>query len=251
MEQTELINDSEIMEEERERRIEGDKPLVVDKKEAQLIKVENNAMAPKDHTQVSRVAQQYLQSGALPDCFKNTAQVITGMQLAAEKGQDPLSSLMNTAIIGGKFTYHSDKPLQMVIESGHLAGMKEKQFDKDYNLICIENKNLDAKAEYATCWVKRDNNIERECYFTMNMAKEAGLIPCNSLKPWAKYPKRMLQMRARSLALKDVFPDALEGVKIAEYDFHEMPGKETQKTREVNNSIEEIQFDVKEENDKV
>jgi hypothetical protein len=35
----------------------------------------------------------------------------------------------------------------------------------------------------------------------------------------------MYQMRARSQALKDVFPDVLSGVSIAEYDYNVLPEK--------------------------
>jgi hypothetical protein len=34
--------------------------------------------------------------------------------------------------------------------------------------------------------------------------------------PWTTYPDRMLQMRARGFAIRDVFPDALRGVITAE-----------------------------------
>src|SRR5690606_39168844 len=34
--------------------------------------------------------------------------------------------------------------------------------------------------------------------------------------PWTQYPKRMRQMRARAFALRDVFPDVLRGMPIAE-----------------------------------
>ena len=34
--------------------------------------------------------------------------------------------------------------------------------------------------------------------------------------PWQQYPKRMRQMRARAFALRDVFPDVLRGLPVAE-----------------------------------
>jgi hypothetical protein len=41
---------------------------------------------------------------------------------------------------------------------------------------------------------------------------------------WAAYGRRMMQMRAIGLAIKNVFPGALEGVQILEYDLDTMPG---------------------------
>ena len=50
--------------------------------------------------------------------------------------------------------------------------------------------------------------------FSQEDAKRANLW--GKAGPWTAYPKRMLQMRARSFALRDSFPDALKGVGISE-----------------------------------
>ena len=51
-------------------------------------------------------------------------------------------------------------------------------------------------------------------------AKTAGLI--GKQGPWTQYPKRMRQMRARAFALRDVFPDVLRGMPVAE-ELQDMP----------------------------
>ena len=48
----------------------------------------------------------------------------------------------------------------------------------------------------------------------MEDAQKAGLQGKSG--PWSQYPKRMRQMRARAFALRDVFPDVLRGMPIAE-----------------------------------
>jgi hypothetical protein len=48
----------------------------------------------------------------------------------------------------------------------------------------------------------------------MDDAKAAGLL--GKQGPWSQYPKRMRQMRARGFALRDVFPDVLKGMPVAE-----------------------------------
>ena len=45
-------------------------------------------------------------------------------------------------------------------------------------------------------------------------ANRAGLL--NRSGPWKSYPDRMLKMRARGFALRDVFADALGGMISAE-----------------------------------
>jgi hypothetical protein len=48
----------------------------------------------------------------------------------------------------------------------------------------------------------------------MDDAKAAGLM--GKQGPWTNYPKRMRQMRARGFAVRDVFPDVLKGIPVAE-----------------------------------
>jgi hypothetical protein len=56
--------------------------------------------------------------------------------------------------------------------------------------------------------------------FSVADAKKASLW--GKAGPWSNYPKRMLQMRARSWALRDAFPDVLRGIGIKE-EQHDIP----------------------------
>lgn len=66
----------------------------------------------------------------------------------------------------------------------------------------------------ATCRVKRRGEPEQERSFSKDDAKAAGLL--GKQGPWSQYPKRMMQMRARAFAIRDVFPDVLRGLAVAE-----------------------------------
>jgi len=63
--------------------------------------------------------------------------------------------------------------------------------------------------------VRRSNGVEETIIreFSWGDAKHAGLTNSNV---WGKYPKRMLQMRARGFALRDGFPDVLAGIAVYE-----------------------------------
>ena len=74
--------------------------------------------------------------------------------------------------------------------------------------------------EGCTCTIKRKGEEPVARTFTMADAQKAGLA--NKQGPWTQYPKRMMQMRARAYALRDVFPDVLRGVEIAE-EARDMP----------------------------
>jgi hypothetical protein len=65
----------------------------------------------------------------------------------------------------------------------------------------------------ATCLVKRIGKKEQMATFSLEDARTAKLLGKDN---WIKYPKRMLQMRARAFALRDVFPDVLQGLGCTE-----------------------------------
>jgi hypothetical protein len=71
-----------------------------------------------------------------------------------------------------------------------------------------------AEGNTATCVVKRRDRSAVVRTFSEADAKKAGLWGKSG--PWQQYPARMLQMRARSWALRDAFPDALRGLGIRE-----------------------------------
>jgi hypothetical protein len=77
------------------------------------------------------------------------------------------------------------------------------------------------------CEVCRKGEKPQRREFTVAQAKQAGLW--GKAGPWQAYADRMLQLRARGFALRDVFPDVLRGLVTAEEagDYqHAEPAKE-------------------------
>ena len=66
----------------------------------------------------------------------------------------------------------------------------------------------------SACTVKRRGEAEQSRTFSDDDAAKAGLK--GKAGPWTQDPKRMRQMRARAFALRDVFPDVLRGLPVAE-----------------------------------
>jgi hypothetical protein len=75
-----------------------------------------------------------------------------------------------------------------------------KPYDDDYTAHCRVGRR------------GRKDPVVRS--FSIAQAKRARLLGKDS--PWQTFPDRMLQMRARSFALRDTFPDVLRGVLAAE-----------------------------------
>lgn len=206
--------DTEIFEE-----VEETKAVVETKPEEKAVSPiafdQAGMMAPKDSAEEWRVAGLFLNSGALPKQFKNVPQVIMALQFLKQHKLPTLVAIRQTTIINGNLSIWGELPLGLVNRSGLNEFFDEYLFDKDYNKICVTNKNLDAEVFGAVCVAKRKGFSATERTFTVDDAKKAGLW---SKDIWKLYPKRMLQMRARSVALKDAFPDVLSGIGINEYD---------------------------------
>lgn len=141
-------------------------------------------------------------SGLAPKGIEKPEQILIAIQSGAELGIPPMRSLQSFCVINGAARLYGDTPLALVKQSGKLEYIKE----------WIEGEKEDM---IAYCEVKRKEEPEPvKRWFSVEDAQTAGLW--KKPGPWQNYPKRMLQMRARSLALRDVFPDCFGGVTIAE-----------------------------------
>lgn len=178
-------------------------------------------IVPKNIDEAYRYSVAIAKSGLAPKHFDTAEKIMVAMQLAQELKLPPLTALKSMYVVNGTPALFGDLPLSLVRQSGLLEYIAEDQYDENDNLICIENKNLEAACKFASCKVKRKNEPEVTRVFTWLEAQSAGLDKGYENKPkatWKNYRKRMLQMRARSWALKDVFADVLMGIAIKEYD---------------------------------
>jgi len=181
------------------------------------IALDHGLMVPKTATELWRTADLMLKSGSLPQQYKTVPQVIVGMQILRQLNLPDVACLRLLAIINGSFNLWGDAPKGLAMRSGQVEDFDEWWFDPDYNRISIENKNLKAPIFGAACLLRRVKvKTDTVRSFTVDDATQAGLWGKSG--PWKTYTKRMLQLRARSWALKDMFPDMLLGIGIAEYD---------------------------------
>jgi hypothetical protein len=167
-----------------------------------------------------QIAKAAIAGEMVPKTYKTPEQVMLGMEYALELGLKPLTALRNIAVINGTPSLWGDLPLSLVMRSGLLEQLEEKILDENLVEISLENKNLGISPYAALCRVKRKGGLSGEKFFTLDDAKRAGLT---GKGPWLQYTRRMLQMRARSQALKDLFGDVLSGIAITEYDYNLLP----------------------------
>lgn len=164
------------------------------------------SLVPTTLKEAMGYAELMASSELVPAQFRGKkADVLIAVQMGAELGVPPLQALQSIAVINGRPTIWGDLGLALVEASGQLEFIKE---------------DLDEEKLMAVCIVKRKgkpNEVRRT--FSKKDAERAGLWDHPKKDPWRKYPKRMLQMRARWLALRDVFADVLKGVAGREEDF--------------------------------
>ena len=170
-------------------------------------------LVPTNFDQYWLLASSMARTEMVPTIYQGKPDAcFIAMQLGAEVGLSPMSSVQNIAVINGIPSIWGDAQLALVKNSGLLKDMEET----------ITGSGNNIKAE---CMVLREGDVRpitRE--FTIEDAKTAGLAGKDN---WKKYPKRMVQMRARAWALRDAFPDILRGLGLSREEVIDMkPGED-------------------------
>jgi hypothetical protein len=156
------------------------------------------SLAPQDLAQAISFADMMAKSNIIPKDFQNNpGNILVAVQWGMELGLQPMQAMQNIAVINGRPSLWGDAVIGLVRSSPLCEYVIEEEIDGK-----------------AVCRVKRRGEDEQVRIFTPEDAKKAGLQ--GKAGPWTQYPKRMMQMRARSWALRDVFPDVLRGMPIAE-----------------------------------
>lgn len=155
-------------------------------------------MAPRTFDDAWRMAEILAASDLVPKDFKGKPEnCLIAMQWGAEVGLKALQSLQGIAVINGRPAMWGDSLIALARNSPLCEYVVESD-----------------DGHTATCKVKRRGEPEQSRTFSMDDAKRAGLA--GKQGPWVQYPARMRQLRARAFALRDVFPDVLRGLPVAE-----------------------------------
>jgi len=156
-----------------------------------------------------KYAEYIADSELVPKDYRGKpANVLLAMQWGSELGMSNLQALQNIAVINGRPSIWGDMIPALVKAHPSYEWMTEK-FEEDST----------GKVVAAICIGKRRGHPEpEERKFTLADAKQAGLLNDQTKfdAVWKKYTKRMLQVRARAWLARDLWPDALRGLNVAE-----------------------------------
>lgn len=160
--------------------------------------------APTNLDELARFASMIAKSGFAPRDLQHPAQIAAVIQTAMELGVPPMTGLRSITMIQGRPMIWGDLPLALARRSGFFdeAAFSETTTGEGETLSC-------------SCTVRRLPNGQLVTrVWDVKRAKTAGLW--GKRGPWQEYPERMLQLRARAVALRDTFSDALMGISVRE-----------------------------------
>ena len=176
---------------------------------SELIVKNNFSLAPKDLDEAMRFSKMICESSFCPAAFKGKdGDVLVAVQMGGEIGLQPMQALQNIAVINGRPCVWGDALPALAKAHPSFISMDE---------------SFDESTMTATCKVKRKGEPEQTVTFSKADAETAKLW--DKQGPWQTYPKRMLAMRARGWAIRNVFPDALKGLAVAE-EVRDIPPKD-------------------------
>ena len=157
------------------------------------------SLDPKTMQEAMQLSEMLASSNLVPKSYQNKpADVLVACTWGAEIGLKPLQSLQNIAVINNIPAVWGDAVVALVRASG---------------LCEYINQDWDEATKTATCSVKRKGEPEQVRTFSYEDANIAGHLGKDTYK---KNLRRMLSIRARAFALRDVFADVLKGLKVAE-----------------------------------
>lgn len=162
-----------------------------------------SAIVPTGFMEVVQMAEVFAKSEMVPTSYRQKPQnIVVAIMYGMEVGLPPLATLQNVAVVNGRPTLYGDGQLAVCQSKGQLEEIEET--------VTGEGDKMEAK-----CRVRR-RGITPDTIRTFSAAdaKKAGLL--GKAGPWTQYPKRMLQMRARSFTLRDAFADHLLGISAEE-----------------------------------
>lgn len=155
-------------------------------------------LTPRNLAEAMEFSKIIASSDMVPKTYINKpGNVMVAVQMGAELGLKPMQALQGIAVINGNPGIWGDAMWALILSHPEY----EDSTEEGTNTQC-------------TIMLKRRGQSKRVVTYTMEDAKKAGLA--TKAGPWQTAPKRMMQLRARAFACRDLFADALKGIKSVE-----------------------------------
>jgi hypothetical protein len=199
---------------------EEEKQLSV-KQDKVAISMDERGIQLRSMDEMGRFCQAVARSGLAPKGLQTPEAIMVAVQHGLEVGLKPMQALQGIAVINGRPSLFGDAAMAVVTGHPDCEGIEESMEGEGENMV-------------ATCTVRRKGRLPIQRTFSVAEAKHAKLW--GKAGPWTDYPKRMLQMRARSWAMRDSFADALKGIGIIE-EVQDIKPARVEEPRKVNEIV--------------
>ncbi len=160
------------------------------------------AIVPQSMDEAYRLGKAICMSGMAPRGMDTPEKCMIAIMRGMEVGLSPMQALDKIAVVNGRPTIWGDGAMALVRASGVCEGVSERMegTGDSRNAICEARRKGEKQPTVRS--------------FSVDQAKKAGLWGKSG--PWQQFPDRMLQMRARAFALRDLFADVLGGLYLRE-----------------------------------
>lgn len=163
----------------------------------------STALVPKGFKEAMEMAVVLAKSNVVPkEVMGRPESCFVAIGFGMELGLPPLQAIQNIMVVNGRPSIWGDAALALVNASGQVASVEEHA------------PHIALKQGFGRCIVTMKNGAVVERQFSIEDAKRAKLWTKEG--PWQTYPGRMLQMRARSWAIRDAAPQVLKGIQFRE-----------------------------------
>jgi len=170
-------------------------------------RLDDSLLSPHLYVHYQKVAIMLSKSGVIPNAYKSKPEdIFVAMAMGYQLGFPIEQSLQNIAIVNGRPCLWGDGLLSLALNHPDCQSIDEEPIYDDKTGAVIGYR----------CTVIRKGHKPHTKQFTLQDAHVAGLLARATV--WKLYPERMLQMRARSYAIRDKFADALRGLRVAEIE---------------------------------
>jgi len=164
----------------------------------ELVKAGGNWLFPQTLKDAEDLAATLCASQMVPKHYVNNPKNAVGaMAHGMPLGMNAMQAMQSVAMINGMPGLYGDGLLAVCRSCPAWEWMQET-----------------VDGETAICTAKRRNEPEVTATFSVQDAKRAQLW--GKQGPWTQYPMRMLAMRARAFALRNLYADVLRGMGSAE-----------------------------------
>lgn len=182
----------------------------------------SDGLRPKTVEEIYLASALYFHSGMTK--FKSITETFVAIDYGTSLGFTVGQAVQSIAVIKGKTSLYGDAVPGLIMDHKELAEFKE-WFDGD--------EGKDNRTAHCTITRERDRGegkptlrVTKTWSYSIAKAKKAGLLPATKWRdgrwvpapdsPWETNTDRMLQMRARAFAVRDVFPDVMQGLGVRE-----------------------------------